>query len=226
MQPQGTYPLPGQASNKKIGLMVLVILLVLSLAFGAWALSSRGSYKKIAEDDAATARSAVAKQAQLQTQYDTLSKQPYKTYKSDSTFGSISFNYPKNWAAYVDETGSIEPIDGWFYPDQVPGTQGKPAFALRLELVNTAYSDVLDSFSSAIHDGTAKASAYIPPKLHGVANVQAGTKINGVVDQDNNFKGSMVIMKVRDKTLQIYTQSNTYLSDFSNTVLSSLTFVP
>lgn len=226
MNPQSTYPLPGQTSRKKLGLIVLVVLLVLAVAFGGWAYQGRSNYKKIAEGDAAVARSAVAKQAQLQTQYDTLSKQPYKAYKGSPTFGSISFNYPKNWAAYIDETGTVEPVDGWFYPDQVPGTQGKTAFALRLELVNTAYSDVLTNFSSQVQAGTAKASAYVPPKLVGVANVQAGTKIDGLIDQGNNFTGSIVIIKVRDKTLEIYTQSNDFSSDFTGTVLSSLTFAP
>jgi len=58
----------------------------------------------------------------------------------------------------------------------------------------------------------------------GVTNVQPGTRLDGTLDQDTN--GSMVIIKVRDKTLQIYTESNDYLGDFNDTILSSLNFAP
>jgi len=36
----------------------------------------------------------------------------------------------------------------------------------------------------------------------------------------------MLIIRVRDKTLKISTQSNDYLNDFNNIILSSLTFAP
>jgi hypothetical protein len=35
-----------------------------------------------------------------------------------------------------------------------------------------------------------------------------------------------VVIKVRDKTLKIYTESPQYLSDFNNIVLKSLSFAP
>ena len=53
--------------------------------------------------------------------------------------------------------------------------------------------------------------------------------INGPITQDQNGNGqtgAMLIIPVRDKTLQIYTESSDYLSDFNNIVLPSLTFVP
>jgi hypothetical protein len=36
----------------------------------------------------------------------------------------------------------------------------------------------------------------------------------------------MLVIKVRDKTLEISTESNDYLNDFNNIILASLTFVP
>jgi len=62
--------------------------------------------------------------------------------------------------------------------------------------------------------------------MKGTTNVVAGTYLNGQINQhDQDQRGAMVVIKVRDKTLQIYTESNDYLNDF-NQVLSSLTFAP
>lgn len=228
MEPKGTYPLPSGDSNKDRALMILIILTVLSLIFGVWAFSSRQQYKTINAKNSAAAVSAIAKQQADQKALDTAIKQPYKTYASSPTSGTISFNYPKNYSAYVDESGTSEPINGYFHPGQVPGIQSKTAFALRLELVSTAYSEVLSGFSSPIKSGTLKASAYTPPKLNGVANVQPGTRLDGQLSSgDQTIKGTMFIIPVRDKTLEIYTQSSsTYGSDFNNIVLPSLTFAP
>lgn len=121
-------------------------------------------------------------------------------------------------------TGSDEPINGYFYPNQVPATQSQTAFALRVELVSTSYGDVIQSFSNQVSDGTLKASAFLPSQMKGVANVQVGTRLDGQIIQGQ--QGSMIVIQMRDKTLKVYTQSTNYLSDFNNIVLPSLKFTP
>jgi hypothetical protein len=111
----------------------------------------------------------------------------------------------------------------------VPGVNGSTAYRLRVELQNSDYSQVVEQYSSDITQGTLKASAYVPPKLKGTPNVQPGLRLDGAIDRNRDgtpLQGSMVILKVRDKTLQIYTQTTDGLSDFNNIVLPSLTFIP
>ncbi len=214
-------------SVASVGLLVfLIIALVGTLIFGGWSFMSRQDYKNNSDKKAAVAVDAAktAQTSQLQQQFAEQEKLPTKTYKGSVTYGSVSFDYPKTWSGYVDESSSSEPINGYFYPVIVPGLQSKTAYALRVELVNTDYSSVLNQYDPQIKAGSVKASAIIPPKMVGAANVQPGTRLDGALDQNTN--GSMVIIKVRDKTLQVYTQSNNFLNDFDNTVLPSLTFVP
>lgn len=214
-------------SVASVGLLVfLIIALVGALIFGGWAFMSRQDYKNNSDKKAALAVDAARKTqtSQLQQQFAEQEKLPTKTYKGSATYGSVSFNYPKTWSGYVDESSSSEPINGYFYPGIVPGLQSKTAYALRVELVDTDYSSVLGAHDSQIKNSSAKASVIIPPKMVGVTNVGPGTRLDGALDQSTN--GSIVIIKVRDKTLQIYTQSNDYLNDFNNIVLPSLTFAP
>jgi hypothetical protein len=62
--------------------------------------------------------------------------------------------------------------------------------------------------------------------MQGAANVTTGVYLTGQINtQEQNQNGAMVIIKVRDKTLQISTQSNEYINDFNN-ILNTLTFSP
>lgn len=233
MNPQQTGPVSyNSASGDKksiLSTVVLVVLLVFALGFGGWAFKNMRDYKNNSDKKSAAAVEAAKKTqaAQLQAQFDEQSKSPNKTFRGSPTYGSISFNYPKTWSAYVDTSNTSQPINAYFHPNEVPGIQTKTAYALRLELLSTDYAQVLQQLSSQISQGTVTAKAYLPPKLAGVANIQPGTLFSGQINsQDTTQKGTLLAIKVRDKTLQISTQSNDYLSDFNNTVLASLSFAP
>ena len=199
-------------------IIVLALALVAAAVFGGWAFMSRQDFKNNSDKKAAIAVEAAKKvqAAELQKAFAEQEKRPTKTYKGPTTYGTVTFNYPKTWSGYVDESVSGEPINGYFYPVVVPGLQSKTAYALRIELVDSDYSSVLAQHDSQIKDGSLRVSAIIPPKMNGVANVQPGTRLDGALDQD--ITGSMVIIKVRDKTLEVYTQSNDFLNDFNDTV--------
>lgn len=209
--------------------VILAVLLVASLTFGGWAFSKMQHYKNDSNQitAAAVAKAQAAARQDQQAKDAEANKSPFKSFQGSPTYGSVTFNYPKTWSSYVDTTNSSEPINGYFHPDTVPGTQSKTAYALRVELVSTDYSQVLQQFQSQINQGAATAKAYVPPKMQGVANVTAGTYLSGRVNpQDQTQKGNMLIIKVRDKTLEIYSESANYANDFNNTVLGSLAFVP
>lgn len=201
----------------------------MSLAFGGWSFSQMQSYKKQSDKKAAAAVQSAKKSLidELQSKFDEQSKSPNKTFQGSATYGSVSFNYPKTWSAYVDTSSTSEPINAYFHPGEVPGLQSKTAYALRLELLSTDYSQVMTQFSSQVGSGAISAKSYLPPKLNGVANVIPGTLLSGQINsQDPSQKGTMLAIRVRDKTLEISTQSADYLNDFTSTVLPSLSFAP
>lgn len=220
---------PGAGSGKLITIIVLVLLLVGALAFGGWAYSKMQDYKNHSDQKAAAAVADANKKltAQLQAKFDQDSKSPTKTFSSSSSYGNITFNYPKTWGAYIDTSSNSEPINGYFYPDVVPGINSNTAYALRVELTNDDYAQVVQGLDSLIGQGLVTAKAYVPPKMQGLANVLAGTYISGQINQqDQTQTGNMLIIGVRDKTLEIYSESNQFTDDFNNIVLASLSFKP
>lgn len=229
MEPQQPAYTPSGGGKKSLFIIALVLLLAGSLAFGGWAYSKMNGYKTKSDQKAAAAVAAANKQlsAQLQAQFDEQNKSPNKTFHGSPTYGSVTFNYPKTWSAYVDTSNSSEPINAYFNPNEVPGVQSKTAYALRVELLNSDYSQIVSQFNSAITEGNLTSKAYLPPRLKGVTNVAPGVYLSGHVNsQDQTQNGYMVAIKVRDKTLEIYTESADYQNDFNNTVLASLSFAP
>lgn len=226
MQPQQSMPSAGKPSKLGLVAAALAAAFLLAASFGAWAFLSRQDYKNSSERRASEAATAAktAQAAELQAQFDKQLKEPYKNFAGANTFGSIKFNYPKTWSAYIDQSSSSEPINGYFYPGEVPGTSTNTAYALRIELMDGSYSSVIQQYQQQIQEGTLKASTYVPAKLAKTANVQRGTKLVG--ELDSTYKGAMIVIPVRDQTLMIYTQSNDYLGDFNSIVLPSLTFSP
>ena len=210
--------------------MVVIILLVFglfgSLVFGFWAFNGRSDYKNNSDKKSAqTVAVALANQKiDLQKQFDEQSKLPLKTFQGSSTYGTVSFSYPRTWSGYVDQSSTTEPINGYFYPDIVPGFQAGTAYALRVELLTTDYDQVVKQLAAQIKTKGLSASAFLPPKLTGIKNAQPGTLFVGTITQ--TLSGEMLVIKVRDKTLQISAQSKDFTKDFTDTVLPSLTFVP
>lgn len=217
--------------SSTLSIVVLASLFVLSLVFGFWAFSGRQDFKSNSDKKAAAA-AASAKSEQSATdkaKYDALLKQPYKSFTGSATYGTISFSYPKTWSAYDDQTNLSEPINAYFYPGEVPGVSGPTAFSLRVELTSTDYAQAISQYLSQVETGQVKSAAYTPPKMAGVKNVQPGIRFDGTIWQNgdgSNKQGSLVIVKVRDKTLQIYSQSPDFADDFNSIVLPSLTYVP
>lgn len=215
------------SAKSVLAIVILVISLIASGIFGGWAYKERQNTKnnldKIVKEEVGKAELAQA--AKLKAEFDEKEKKPTKTYQGPSTYGTISFAYPKTWSAYIDESNSSTPINGYFHPNQVPGISGgNTVYALRLELLSTPYASALQQYDSQIRAGRLKAVAYVPPQMAGVANVQPGVRLDGEINNDQT--GSMVIIKIRDKTLKLSTLSTDYRADFNNIVLANLKFTP
>ena len=108
--------------NSHVSLILAILFGILFIAaaiFGFSAYQNGQDYKNNSDAKSAAAVAAAEKTqaATLQAQYDQQAKSPYKIYTGSSTYGSITFNYPKTWSAYVDETSSGEPLNAYFYPN-------------------------------------------------------------------------------------------------------------
>lgn len=218
--------------RKEHGFNILILPLVLSfvlligaIAFSVWTYGKMKDYEDnvnskvasaviIAKQQEATAKNAAFAQA---------SKYPLRTYVSPAAYGSVTIKYPNTWSAYVIDDTNISPyVDGYFYPNTVPDTQSSTiAFALRVQIVQDSYSSVLTEVQSDVQQGTSTVAAYKAPNIPGVV----GSKVTGQLPTVSR-SGTMIILPLRNMTLELWTETPQFDNDFNNIILPNFNFSP
>ena len=212
------------ASALALPLVLAVVFLIGALVFGGWAFSQMEDYRNNVNTKIAAAV-VVAKQQEdgvKDAAFALQEQQPLNTYAGPAAYGSVTIHYPKTWSAYVsDDTNSSPFINGYFYPSVVPDIQNQnSAFALRVQVIQQAYSNALSGEQGYVQSGQAKLVPYSAPKVSSVI----GSRIDGKLP--NGKSGSMVILPLRNMTLELWTESPSFQNDFNNNILPNFTFAP
>lgn len=212
----------GLANVLIIPIILLALLLFGAIGFGYWAYSGMQDYKNNSDEKVNSAVEIAKKETATQKDNEFIQreKQPLQEYNGPSSFGSISIKYPKTWSAYVDETGGSLPIDGYFHPNFVPGTDSETTFALRVQISDRTFAEEIKSFDSTIKQGKARAKPYKPVNVDNII----GSRIDGEID--NGKKGSIVLLPLRDKTIKIWTEADQFINDFDNNILKNFKYSP
>ena len=214
----------GQISGVAVALVFTSLLLVGALGFAGWAFVSRQDYKNNSDAKVATAVT-IAKQREdgvKDKAFIEVLKQPLRTYNGPEAYGSIIVAFPKSWSGYVDDTGNgASLVDGYFHPSIIPSvTSPTSVFALRVQVLNQSYSQVVDSISNTQQAGKLTIAAYALPKVPKTV----GIKAVGMIKE--GLTGEMIVLPLRDKTIEISTQGTQFTADFENNVLPNFSFAP
>lgn len=205
-------------------LIIVGLLLVGALAFAIYAFSGMQDYKNNSDEKSAAAVTAAVKvsDAKKEAAFAEASKSPLKTYSGPAAYGSLQVPYPKTWSAYViEQAGSGASVDAYFNPNFVPSTNVTTnTFALRAKISNQAYASVLQTYQATIKNGKLTAVPYAFPKVPNTI----GTRLTGEIQSGK--QGSMVIVPLRDNTLQVWTEGSSAVTDFETYVLPGLSFSP
>ncbi len=213
-----------RGSILSLTLMILELAIIVGLSIFSYnTYLSRQDYKNNVDSKIAAAVLVAKNQQQTvdNVSYQNQIKYPLANYTGPSDYGSISVNYPKTWSAYVDTTSNNYLVDGYFNPNYVPSinSQSMP-FSLRVQIVNQTYSSTMNNFSSLQQNGLIKVSAYSLPKVPQVV----GVMITGQIV--NNLDGTMVVLPLRNETLEIWTIGQNYINDFNSIILPDFSFSP
>lgn len=144
-------------------------------------------------------------------------KNPRIEFVGPSEYGRVSFMYPKTWSVYIDKDGSDRgDYKAYLHPQIVPPLGGSDSrYALRVEILNSDFDKVLAQYASVLKKGDVVSSSI-------EYNGNSATRLDGAFSKD--FRGSVVLMKVRDKTIRFSTDSDTFKPDFQ-AVLDTVKYV-
>lgn len=198
----------GQVEGRTIALVILTILFIGVTALSIWLFIN---YTEQKTDVDMKIEAAVAKAEKSQADADEKKfaereKEPNNQFVGPEDYGRVTFNYPKTWSVYVNSNvvngGKFE---AYLHPLVVPKVSATEQFALRVVIEENSYDKVIATYSKLIDDGSLKSSSFS-------ANGASGMRFDGNFTKD--IRGSAVVMKIRDKTLTIRSDANTFKADF------------
>ncbi len=203
-----TSPSGGSDRKMLIIAVALGLLFAGALIFAIWAFVSY-TEQKTDVDGKVSVAVADAKKAQaddLEAKFAARDKEPNREFVGPDDYGRLTFNYPKTWSVYVNkDVTQGGDYEAYLNPVSVPAVNDATQYALRVSIQQQDYDKVLAGYSSAVKKGDLKSSAV-------AANGSNGTRLDGTFTK--NIRGSAVIFKIRDKTITLRTDADTFKADF------------
>jgi hypothetical protein len=200
-------------------LIVSVIFIITTIGLGIGmgvALVNYNDQKNNVDTKIATAVSAAVKtQSDADSaKFEAADKLPDRTFSGPEDFGSLSFLYPKTWSTYINKDASTGTFEAYLNPVAVPTIDDSTQYALRVTIATEDYDTVLNTYQSLVKEGQLTSSTI---KIDGTDS----TRLDGNFTKD--IRGSAVLFKIRDKTVTIRTDADTFDTDF-NALVASIKF--
>ncbi|MDK2899142.1 MAG: hypothetical protein PWQ10_329 [Patescibacteria group bacterium] len=207
----------GSAKAWMIATISLIVLVTGLLILAVW-LYMNYSDQKNNVDSKVDVAIAVAKKEQAdsdEVKFSEREKEPNRQFVGPDDYGRVTFSYPKTWSVYVNDNASNGgTYEAYLNPITVPPVSSTQQFAVRVTIQEEGYDKVLSTYDTLIKRGNLASSSVS-------ANGNSGTRFDGNFTKD--IRGSAVVFKVRDKTLTVRTDANTFTADF-NALIATIKF--
>lgn len=198
-----------------IGLLLLVVGLS---GLSAWLFMQYSDQKNNVDSKIAVAEAAAKKQQAEddEIKIKAVEEEPNREFAGPEDYGRLSFKYPKNWSVYIaDDATNRNAYTAYLHPVIVPPIDSaKTRVALMVSIENRAYDRALEGYRGAVEKGELKSSSI---KVNG----HTGTRFDGNLTAD--IRGAAAVFRVRDKTITITTQAETFKPYF-DTIIKTVTF--
>jgi hypothetical protein len=208
----------GAVSMQLVTIIGLLVLVVGLSGLSAWLFTQYSDQKNNVDSKIAVAEAAAKKEQaeEDELKIKAVEEEPNREFAGPEDYGRLSFKYPKNWSVYIAEDASRRnTYTAYLHPIVVPSIDSPSTrFALRVSIQSVPYDKVLEEFRGLIEDGELKSSTI---KVNG----HSGTRFDGNLTED--IRGSAAVFKVRDKTITISTQAETFKPYF-NTIIKTVDF--
>jgi hypothetical protein len=201
-------------------LITIILLGILFLAAGSAAIWAYANYTEQKTNVDGKVELAVAEarkdQAEIEAEkFAEREKEPNRQFVGPDDYGRLTFDYPKTWSVYVAK----DVAEGGAYlaylnPVTVPPVSDKQQFALRVSIEQTDYDEVVKTYDARIKKGDLRSTGFS-------ANGHNGIRFDGNFSKD--IRGAVVLLKLRDKTVTIRTDADTFKPDFEN-IITTINF--
>lgn len=202
----------GGISGSLIAIIGLSVLVVAAGSFAIWAFVNYNEQKNNV-DGKVNLAVAEAKKTQAdadEVKFAEREKEPNRQFVGPDNYGRLTFNYPKTWSVFeardVSKGGAYE---AYLNPVTVPPVSNTQQYSLRVTIIEKDYDQTVKTYDKLVSKGELRSSATS-------ANGNNGTRFDGNFSKD--IRGSAVLYRIRDKTLTMRTDADTFKPDFENII--------
>lgn len=209
----------GGADGWLVAAIGFIILSVVAGALAVWVYILYSNEKTDVDSKIAIAVNEAKKEQSSEDfeKFQEQMKSPNLEFVGPSDYGRVSFMYPRNWSVYVDNDASDRrDYKAYFHPVQIPPVSKNTSyFAMRLEILNKDYDDVIEEYAERLKKGELTSSS---PDYNGNSTV----RFDGAFSKE--LRGAVVLMRNRDKTIRFSTDADVFKPDFES-VLETINVV-
>jgi len=198
----------GFSNSWMVATISLIIVVAILAGLAVWSFVNYNDQKNNVDIKVSSAV-ASAKKTQAdsdEAKFSQREKEPNRQFVGPDDYGRVTFDYPKTWSVYINKDATdSDTYEAYLNPITVPPVSSVQQFALRVTIEQKDYDTVITNYDSLVKKGDLKSSS---ATVGGVV----GTRLDGKFSDD--IRGSAVIFKIRDKTLTIRTDADTFKADF------------
>lgn len=203
----------GSVNGGVIAIILLGLALVACIGMAIWLFVQYSDQKSNvdAKVEAAKAKAIRDTQEEEQEKFLEREKEPNRQFVGPDDYGRLTFSYPKTWSVYVDADGSKGGnYEAYLHPVTVPSVDGAESrYAFRIVIESRDYDQVIASYDGLIEKGDLKNGTVS-------ASGHRGVRLDGSFSKD--IRGSGVFFKLRDKTISVFTDADTFKPDFDKII--------
>lgn len=209
--PPTNLPPMRRGSGAKKWIIMTFVFIFTTLASGGvavWAYMNYLDQKNNVDSKVSVAVAEAVKASEDKSAAEFLEKekQPNRQFVGPDDYGRLSFDYPKTWSVYEANDASNGGVyEAYFNPGLVPAVSNVQQYALHVTIEDRSYDQVVDTFKSLVSTGALVSSSV-------ALGDQNGTRLDGSFTRD--IRGSAVVFKIRDKTVTIRSDAETFRGDF------------
>lgn len=199
----------GAVSGLLIATIGLSLVAIAAGSVAIWAYMNYTDQKNNVDSKIAVAVVEAKKQQADDDEKDFIirDQQPLRQFTGPDDYGRLTFDYSKQWSVYiakdVEKGGTYQ---AYLNPGAVPPV-GSPTtqYALRVTIEDKDYDAALATYAPLVKKGDLRSSA---TAVNGVN----GTRFDGSFTKD--IRGAAVVYKIRDKTVTLQTDADTFKPAF------------
>ncbi len=202
---------PEKSHNSLMETVILVIVCLVAAAAIVVAVIffMKWNELKVSHDsdvEAAVAEERATQQAMITQKIDEWKQTQTREWIGPADYGSVSFQFPKDWSVYVNKDGTNNSdYEVYFNPDSLMALNNKDArYALRFTIKHRQYDQEVKSYQTKVSSGKMTFSSF-----EADSGEISGSRFDG--ELGTNMMGSVVVFKINDKTviMQTDTQATT-----------------